>query len=80
MLSGVQEAGRDGLGQLVGPGIAAEIVEPGVAEAGVRLVVQENKGGIRKPKHNHTLLDLLSILVYKHYNDNREIRGISKGK
>ena len=29
------------MGQLVGPGIAAEIVEPGVAEAGVRIVVQQ---------------------------------------
>jgi hypothetical protein len=37
----VQKAGRDGVGQLVGPGIAAEIVEPGVAEAGVRIVVQQ---------------------------------------
>ena len=37
---GVQEAGRDGLGQLVGPGIAAE-VELGVAEAGVRRIGQK---------------------------------------
>jgi hypothetical protein len=68
------------VGQLVRPGISAEIVEPGVAEAGVRLVVQEDKGGIRKPKHNHTLLDLLSKLVYKEYNELREIRGLSRGK
>jgi len=40
ILSGVQEAGRDGLGQLVGPGIAAE-VESGVAEAGVGLIGQK---------------------------------------
>ena len=65
----VQEAGGDGVGQLVRPGIAAEIVELGVAEAGVRLIVQEDKGGIRKPKHNHTLLDLLSKWVYKQYKE-----------
>ena len=41
ILSGGQEAGRDGVGQLVGPGLAAEIVEPGVAEAGVRIVLQQ---------------------------------------
>jgi hypothetical protein len=29
------------VGQLVGPGISAEIGEPGVAETGVRLVVQK---------------------------------------
>ena len=68
------------MGQLVGPGISAEIVEPGVAEAGVRLVVQEDKGGIRKPKHNHTLLDLLSKLVYKQYNETGPIMPISRDK
>jgi hypothetical protein len=40
----VQEAGRDSLGQLVGPGIAAE-VELGVAEAGVRIVGQQIDAG-----------------------------------
>jgi hypothetical protein len=41
----VQEAGRDSVGQLVGPGIAAEIVEPGVAEAGVGIVIQQIDAG-----------------------------------
>jgi hypothetical protein len=40
ILSGVQEAGRDGLGQFVGPGIAAEIKST-VAEAGVGLLGQK---------------------------------------
>jgi hypothetical protein len=44
MLSGGQEAGRDSLGQLVGPGIAAE-VESGVAEAGVGLLGQKKDAG-----------------------------------
>jgi hypothetical protein len=39
-LTGVQEAGRDGLGQPVGPRIAAE-VESGVAEAGVGHIGQK---------------------------------------
>jgi hypothetical protein len=39
-LSGVQEAGRDGLGQLVGPGIGAE-VKSAVAEAGVGHIGQK---------------------------------------
>jgi hypothetical protein len=42
--AGLQEAGRDGLGQLVGPGIAAE-VESGVAEAGVGLLGQKIDAG-----------------------------------
>jgi len=48
--SGVLEAGRDGVGQLVGPGIGAE-VESGVAEAGVRLMGQKidaRKTALRK--------------------------------
>ena len=42
--SGVQQAGRDGLGQLVGPGIAAK-VESGVAEAGAGLLGQKIDAG-----------------------------------
>jgi len=41
---GLQEAGRDGLGQLVGPGIGAEI-ELGVTEAGVALMGQKIDAG-----------------------------------
>jgi hypothetical protein len=33
------------MGQLVGPGIAAEIVEPGIAEASVRIVVEQIDAG-----------------------------------
>lgn len=63
------KAGQDSVDQLIRPAIAAKVGELGVAQAGVRLIIQEDKGGIRKPRHNHTLLDLLSKWMYKQYKE-----------
>jgi hypothetical protein len=68
---GVQEAGRDGLGQLVGPGIGAEI-ELGVAEAGVGLMGQKidaRKAALRElipAGEGHTVLSGAKLVEVDH--------------